>query len=36
MPIHQQGSAWSEQVEDRCKEADEIQAAGVFPSTIDY
>jgi hypothetical protein len=36
MPIHEEGSTWKEQVEDRFNEADEIEAAGVFPGTIDY
>jgi len=36
MPIHEEGSAGIEQVEDRFNEADEVEAAGVVPSTIDY
>jgi hypothetical protein len=35
MPIHEEGSAWSEQGKDRFNEADEIEAASVSPSTID-
>src|SRR6266540_1757069 len=35
MPIHEEGSACIEQVEDRVNEADEVEAAGVVPSTID-
>jgi hypothetical protein len=34
-PIDEEWSAWIEQVEDRFNEADEIEAAGVIPSTID-
>jgi hypothetical protein len=35
MPIHEEWSAWSEQVEYCFDEADEVEAAGVVPSTID-
>jgi hypothetical protein len=36
MPIHEEWSAWSEPVEDRFDETDEIEAAGFIPSTVDY
>jgi hypothetical protein len=36
MPIHEEGSAWSEHVEHRLNEADEVEPAGVVPSAIHY